>query len=148
MKKIRLPEHFISRLILLREQTNLKQYKFAEKIGKSKSYLSEIESGKKNPGVDFLIAIKNSFPQVNLEWLFTGQGEMFVSERQTVPVDPSLLKPLNQVAEILESGTSAASFLKGQIETALEMMQKDRELARIKREAAESPQTGTDNSGR
>lgn len=139
---------FSKTIKILRKEKGLTQGELSIIIGTKQGYISEIERDLKTPGGEILISLKRAYPDLNLEWLFTGQGEMFVAERQTVPLDPALLKPLNQAAGILDSGTSAARFLKGQIETAQEMMLKDQELARIKGEATESPQTGTDNYGR
>lgn len=66
-----------NRLKLLRETLGLKQGKFAEQLGMSQAYLSDIEHGRKGFSATLLMALDNK--NVNLHWLLTGEGQMLYS---------------------------------------------------------------------
>lgn len=56
---------------------NLTQQAFANSLGISQGYLSEIEKGIKQPSDTLLIAIQYLY-KINKDWLLTGEGEMFI----------------------------------------------------------------------
>ncbi|MDN3608002.1 helix-turn-helix domain-containing protein [Kaistella yonginensis] len=49
---------------------------FADEIDVQRSSISHITSGRNKPSLDFLIKIKNRFPDLEWEWLIEGEGEM------------------------------------------------------------------------
>lgn len=61
---------------------------FADEIEVQRSSISHITSGRNKPSLDFLIKIKNRFPELQWEWLIQGDGEM--------------LKPADPEPEMLE----------------------------------------------
>ncbi len=65
------------RIIQLMEHENLSASKFAEIIGVQRSSISHIQSGRNKPSLDIVQKIKTSFPHLNLEWLISGEGEMY-----------------------------------------------------------------------
>ena len=88
-----------NRLKLLRKNLGLTQAEFAEKLGITPTYLSEIERGNRHPAYQFFLALINEFG-VNLNWLFTERGEQFIN-----PVEHlSELDPLSEeVLSILKN---------------------------------------------
>lgn len=65
------------RLKLLRKALHLTQLEFAEIINSSNGHVSDMEKGRKNitdSTMDLLELKRN----VNIEWLRTGKGEMFI----------------------------------------------------------------------
>ena len=50
--------------------------KLAENINVSRATISHIISGRNKPSVDFLHKILNKYPDLNLNWLVTGNGSM------------------------------------------------------------------------
>jgi transcriptional regulator with XRE-family HTH domain len=66
--------------IEIRKYKKLSQKDFACKTMISPSTLSEVESKKINPSSALLVGIANAFDDINIEWLLTGNGEMFKSE--------------------------------------------------------------------
>ena len=58
------------------KSANLSNAEFAEKIGISTSSLSHIFSGRNNPSLDVVMRIHKAYPDVNLNWLLYGEGEM------------------------------------------------------------------------
>ncbi|UCH92927.1 MAG: helix-turn-helix transcriptional regulator [Candidatus Aminicenantes bacterium] len=71
-----------SRLKAVRVHLNLKQRKFAEILNTSVVNLSEIERGRKKPGVELLIYLSRQY-RVNLTYLLHGEGDMFRPEKVT-----------------------------------------------------------------
>ena len=54
--------------------------KFAQEIGIQRSALSHIMSGRNKPSLDFILKLKNRFPEIDTDWLLFGHGEMFVEK--------------------------------------------------------------------
>lgn len=50
---------------------------FADEIGIQRSSVSHLISGRNKPSTDFLQKLLISFPQINVEWLLTGKGDMY-----------------------------------------------------------------------
>lgn len=47
------------------------------KIGTNKAGISDIKGKRKKVSVELLRSLKNSYPNINIEWIITGEGEMF-----------------------------------------------------------------------
>lgn len=74
-----------NRLRELRRALNIQQGEFAGKIGILQQQLSKYERGENKPSADFFIKLIEK-TNVNLNWLLTGNGSMFVSnETKQVP---------------------------------------------------------------
>ncbi len=59
-----------------RESLGLMQKDFAPMLGISSPFLSEIESGRKNPNIDLLTTFANEH-DINITFLFTGKGSLY-----------------------------------------------------------------------
>ncbi|MCP5108288.1 MAG: helix-turn-helix transcriptional regulator, partial [bacterium] len=59
------------------------QRSMASDLEMSSSYLSEIESGKANPGPDFFLKLADKF-DISVEYLFHGRGAMFYGNDRIV----------------------------------------------------------------
>lgn len=66
------------RLLQFIKTIGVTQKAFEDAIGASKGYINNISRGL---GLEKLIAIKLSFPQLNIEWLLTGAGAMLDGKR-------------------------------------------------------------------
>jgi transcriptional regulator with XRE-family HTH domain len=73
---------------------------FAEELGVSQASLASYELGRSTPNMDFLKALV-SCERVDLNWLLTGDGDMYLSEEQKGEVlDAGLMEiVVNTVAE-------------------------------------------------
>ena len=60
---------------LLRVQHNLTQKELAEKLNSSQNYLSDVETGKKRPSLDYYMSIANYF-KVSLDHIFADSINM------------------------------------------------------------------------
>lgn len=101
---------FTDRLKLFIKSKGMGQTKFEELVGFSRGYISRV---KPSIGVDKLLNIIDVFPDLNLDWLFTGKGEMidfFIqpdTTGQTVGmVEESAVEYKNKYLEILEENRS------------------------------------------
>lgn len=61
-----------NRIIEIMENSGLTPSEFADKIEVQRSAISHITSGRNNPSLEFLIKIKNSFPEIDTDWLIFG----------------------------------------------------------------------------
>ncbi len=53
---------------------NITATQFADELNVQRSGISHILSGRNNPSLDFIIKIKETYPEFNLDWLITGKG--------------------------------------------------------------------------
>ena len=65
------------RITLIRSVKDMKQKEFSELINVPRSSLSEIESGKRSASVDVIVGISTHFKDIDVNWLLTGEGEMY-----------------------------------------------------------------------
>lgn len=70
---------FGKRLRKARQKIGLSQKDFAEKLGFTGGFVSELEYGKAKPGYDFLMGLINSF-SINPAWLLVGVGTMIIDD--------------------------------------------------------------------
>lgn len=69
--------------------TELPPSEFADEIEVQRSTISHITSGRNKPSLDFLIKIKNRFPELEWNWLIEGKGEMVEEDKKdTQPKKP------------------------------------------------------------
>ncbi len=81
MKKIRdiLTKDVAERIKEIRDKLELSQEQLAEKLGCSRSNISQIEKGLFLPGANLMQGMKSIF-NIRLDWLFSGQGAMLSTE--------------------------------------------------------------------
>lgn len=70
------------RIRMIMESTGMTQKTFAEYIGMSQAALSSIFNGRTKPTLNHIEAIRKKMPDISLEWLVTGEGEMFASSQK------------------------------------------------------------------
>jgi transcriptional regulator with XRE-family HTH domain len=83
-----------TRIKAIRKTLRLNQKEMAEKLNTLNTYISEIETGKGNPGHTFFFKFAYTF-SVSLNFLFFGQGDMFL---ETDPkIEPGENKPPEKI---------------------------------------------------
>ncbi len=83
----------------IREHLGLKQKELAQTLGIASGYISEIEAGKKNPGIDVLEKLHRLY-NVNISYLFTGEGDLFIQpggEKRKKPERTAPKKPSDEM---------------------------------------------------
>ncbi len=66
----------LERIKKIIDAQNLSSSAFANEIGVQRSSVSHVLSGRNKPSLDFIIKIKERYPDVNLDWLLSGKGGM------------------------------------------------------------------------
>ena len=56
---------------------NISQAQFADSINVVRASVSHVLAGRNNPSYDFIKAIMDHYPQLNIEWLILGKGKMY-----------------------------------------------------------------------
>jgi len=77
-------EDFIGRLNVLLSHHGLTAASFSDKIGIQRSSVSHLLSGRNKPSLDFILKITAAFPEIDLDWLVNGSGDMLRSRTQSV----------------------------------------------------------------
>jgi len=119
-----------------RKNISVRFNKFLKKVGKEvpdlvvlprlkRSTLYSVSNGDRLPGSEFLLSLKWNFPLLNLNWLLTGEGKMFLEDepkpgvRRSLPVeseaDLELLNLIEKTWEVLRSETPYSEALKSNI---------------------------------
>lgn len=82
--------------------SKLSASEFADEIEVQRSNISHITSGRNKPSLDFLMKIKERFPELQWDWLILGQGEMIskpeieiLVEKPKTPSLPDLFSLIN-----------------------------------------------------
>lgn len=80
---------------------NISQSQFADRINVARGSVSHIISGRNKPSYEFIQAMIEHFPMVNVEWLMTGKGKMYkdVTKVKEVPSAPENLFTATLVTE-------------------------------------------------
>ena len=92
---------------------NINQSQFADNLGVARAGVSHILAGRNKPGYDFLIAIMEKYPDLNMEWLMTGKGKMYKSQQtklETPPVQEPLFSTFHEFNVDNNVKTEATNF--------------------------------------
>ncbi|MFV0238075.1 MAG: helix-turn-helix transcriptional regulator [Flavobacteriales bacterium] len=73
------------RIELLKKHFGLSNAEFSEKINVQPSSLSHIFSGRNRPSIDFILKIKKAFPEISLNWILLGEGNMDENKESVYP---------------------------------------------------------------
>ena len=63
---------------------NLTAAEFALRLGVQPSNVSHLLSGRNNPSLDFIIKLKETFPEYSFDWIILGRGPITVSDYRPV----------------------------------------------------------------
>lgn len=75
---------------------NINQAQFADSIGVARASVSHILAGRNKPGYDFIQNMLKRYPDLNVEWLLTGQGKMYKSRtKEQKASSPAQTYPVN-----------------------------------------------------
>ncbi|MCX6582831.1 MAG: helix-turn-helix transcriptional regulator [Candidatus Aminicenantes bacterium] len=88
------------RVAMVKGHFELNITKFAKQLEISHSFLSQIISGKRKPSYEFLCALSVKF-NIDLHWLFSGDGEMIDGQRMGNDIY-SLVQKLVDDPEVVE----------------------------------------------
>ncbi len=91
------------RILTIIKYFNLSPSDFAEAIGVQRSSISHLISGRNKPSLEFIQKIFSRFPEINPEWMLTGNGDMLkngvITGTGTIPVENYLGKDSEVIKE-------------------------------------------------
>ena len=70
---------------------NISQAYFADSINVVRASVSHVLAGRNNPSYDFIKAIMDNYPQLNIEWLILGKGKMY-KDKPSAPSQETVLQ--------------------------------------------------------
>ena len=108
----------IDRIVLLRDALGKKNHQMDNEIGSGRGYIGRMIKNKGNPGSDIIEKIISLY-NVNAQWLFTGNGDMFRSETYLEIQIPNFKSDTSNKFMVLEGTYAEKKFtdLEKQIET-------------------------------
>lgn len=71
------------RIRIIMDSQKMSQQDFALKLGISPASLSSIFNGRTNPTSNHTIAIHSAFPEISINWLMFGEGDMIVKNEDS-----------------------------------------------------------------
>lgn len=105
---------------------NLTATQFAEKMQIQPSNVSHILNGRNKPSLDFLIKLKDIFPEYNFDWIILGKKPITISERQSFFSEDNL--------NSIESKTIEKTHSNGLFDFEGEKMSERKEMVQEKQE--------------
>jgi len=72
----------VDRIKKLMELKKMSPTQFADEIEVQRSSLSHVLSERNKPSLDFMLKIKNAFPDINLDWLLLDEGTIFIKKEE------------------------------------------------------------------
>lgn len=100
---------------------NISQAQFADNINVVRASVSHVLSGRNNPSFDFIKAMMQKYPRLNMEWLMFGKGKMYkdallfddddsiledpvrIVEPSPMMEDTSNMQPINEINNSINS---------------------------------------------
>lgn len=113
------------------------QQVFADFLQQSPATLSSIFNGRTRPTLNIIDSIKTKIPDISIEWLLYGTGEMYISHPK--PLDHGLSEAQNQgqepmlnfdspaptVSQVSQNSVSVPSFHQGVKSTHMEILREE-----------------------
>lgn len=78
---------------------NITKAQFADNIKVARAAVSHIVAGRNNPGYEFIVNTMSAYPQLNIEWLLTGEGKMYKTTDTQQPEDAFIFTNTSDNAE-------------------------------------------------
>ncbi|AEE48918.1 transcriptional regulator [Haliscomenobacter hydrossis] len=75
---------FAARLKILADALDLKQHNIYKDMKTSSARVSNVFNSVNNPSYEFLQSFLTAYPNVNINWLLTGEGEMLLNDNNVV----------------------------------------------------------------
>lgn len=78
---------------------NISQSQFADTINVVRASVSHVLAGRNNPSYDFIKAIMDNYPSLNIEWLMLGKGKMYKDPNPQIEIQDSPVQKPDIAAE-------------------------------------------------
>lgn len=87
------------RIKMIMEAENMTPARFADNLQIGRAVISHILNGRNNPSLDVITRILSQLPKLNSDWLLTGSGSMYKSERPELKNQNNLPDLFSQVLQ-------------------------------------------------
>lgn len=87
-----------NRLAIIRNSLNIAQIKFGDKLGIAPTTYVKYERGERKPSYEVLEILYKNY-NVNLNWLITGEGEMFNVKQSVAQQDDKLWDEVSKLVD-------------------------------------------------
>ena len=101
------------RIKILSEHNNINVSQFEKIIGVSNGYVNAIS---RSIGIDKIETILEKFPNINIEWLLTGKGEMLKSGSCAAPEVIKYCELCKEKDKVISAQKETISLLKDKVE--------------------------------
>ncbi|MCH5178597.1 MAG: helix-turn-helix transcriptional regulator [Prevotellaceae bacterium] len=98
------------RIRMIQNAANLSQQDFAKMIGLAPGSLSSVYTGRTQPTSNHVHGIHKAFPDININWLMFGEGDMYVKKDSDPADDTPLLSPPAEGDAAQGAGIAASLF--------------------------------------
>jgi transcriptional regulator with XRE-family HTH domain len=153
-KKLTISDKFSERLLLLMRALGFKKRqntKFANKIGITNSFLSDVLNLNSGPSFGLLLGIADNYSGVNIRHLLTGEGEMFHKElkigegciQESISIynkvgnalddDPTIAELMDMTRAVLKSDTDYSDSLAANVRSFFRALKSEKRLSDIER---------------
>ena len=125
------------RILAVRKAKSLSQADFSIATGIPRSTISEVENKKTKPSTDIIVGIANIFPDININWVLTGKGEMYKTEDYKITnetVDREAVKLLEMLNALPPAEKRDALMV---LEDKLSAIEQKKQLEALMKEVAE-----------
>ncbi|MCQ2146629.1 MAG: helix-turn-helix transcriptional regulator [Bacteroidales bacterium] len=82
---------------------NISQSQLADTLGVARASISHVVAGRNKPSFDFIESMSRNYPELNLDWLITGNGKMYKQQGSSPaayqPVPVPAQQPETTIAE-------------------------------------------------
>lgn len=68
---------------------NISQSQLADTLGVARASISHVVAGRNKPSFDFIESMSRNYPELNLDWLITGNGKMYKQQGSSAVPMPS-----------------------------------------------------------
>ena len=122
---------------------NISQAQFADTINVVRASVSHVLAGRNNPSYDFIRAIMDNYPALNIEWLILGKGKMYKEreagllfeepEQEAMPEMPESSLPETEIPlQVLGTQTNITSTTEmNAIDNIIQTPVKQRKVSKI-----------------
>lgn len=93
------------RIAHIMRSKNLTATQLADDLQVQRSGISHLLSGRNKPSLDFVMKLKETYPEYNLDWLVLGTGPITISSPQRAAQKPQQVLFEEKIAEIADSAS-------------------------------------------
>lgn len=105
------------RISLILQAKNISPAQLADNIGVQRSGISHIMNGRNKPSLDFIQRILKKYPDINMNWLIFGDGQMMNPfPTQNISEEKKIAEVRNSRSAIMELFTEPNTLTKKEVE--------------------------------